>query len=410
MNTKFLVTAVTCLTVTSNCNLVHATSNVSELNNKTVDTKFNNAKSQITNQKRDKKFYWGFDFSVRAQCDWQNVSFKSGVGEKILSALTTAYGNSVSQEEVTDAVTRILNTFPNLQNTINNLSSEQKNTVDEAVKKVLNPNVSSADGMACIETICNSLGIDKDQFINMMTNKPFSRNMMFVAVSNPGILKDDLTKDEFIPLYNKRISDLFADLFAKGFLTSNSYSKKFKDYTNWDIGVGVFANYFVNNNIYLIGGVSFIYDLAGSKGRKIKYDGQELLESYGVLSNLLSKCASYKLPYAITPKLGIGIQCSKSIAIELLAFDQVTKCEYDCSSVSKIMAIEGMTDIFPEKKQSNWINRFGAELGLRVSKNDCFFTKLSLFYLFPTNVAKKMQPLDLKLQSVGASFSVGVMF
>ncbi len=69
-----------------------------------------------------------------------------------------------------------------------------------------------------------------------------------------------------------------------------------------------------------------------------------------------------------------------------------------------------ITEAIPDTKQSKWCNRFGAELGFRFNINDCFFTKLGLFYLFPTNIAKKIKPFDFKLQSVGASLSLGFTF
>ena len=202
--------------------------------------------------------------------------------------------------------------------------------------------------------------------------------------------------------------------------SSKFWTNSFKSnsYTNWDIGVGAFANYFITENTYLIGGVALLYEFSGSKERRTL----KSLEDYNdvLLDEQFMKKIEDIQFYAkstIMPKLGIGIQCNKRFAIEFSVFDQIQKVEYDCSSMYKLPVLKAfcelapeITDILPDKKQSSWINRFGAELDFRLDINDKFFTKLGLFYIFPRNITKKIKPFDLKLQSVGVSLTFGITF
>ncbi len=334
---------------------------------------------------------------------------------------------NLTQTGITGAITAIINNFPNLQNTINNLTNEQKAIV---LKDLYSADVICARGLinnnltdndlnnirASMVNACNFLNIDIRQFDSVLMSQPSSFSVMLACIEKPELIKYNLTKDEFITATNNINNSTFIE---------DSTPSKGNSYVNWDIGVGVFANYFVTSNTYLIGGISFFYDLAGSKGRKIKIDEDEperigkafKLIQTSDLKQISEDTARYKMQYAIAPKIGIGIQCSKRFSIEVSAFDQITKIEYDCSSMYKLPMLDlcrkmvpDIIDIFPDRKQSNWVNRFGAELGIRLNIKNKLFTKLGTFYLFPRNIANKIKPFDFNLQSFGSSLTIGFTF
>lgn len=189
------------------------------------------------------------------------------------------------------------------------------------------------------------------------------------------------------------------------------------DYVNFDLFANCFINYNLSNNTYLIAGIggSFDLDRKGHSfyGRRSKKDSSEKSEISADLDSLVL----YRTKYAITPYLGFGLQYSKRFALEITSYDQITKIEYDCSAIYKtnfgkiaLRSLPGITKLFPNKKQSNWVNRVGLELALKCKITKNTFAKLGMFYTFPCNIFKNIQPLDVKMDSGGASLSIGFTF
>ena len=272
--------------------------------------------------------------------------------------------------------------------------------------------ITADDIKSPMDNICKALGITQLVTPNTWNtlHDPKYLDVVSAFVIKPSLVRADITVDEI----NQAMRDHVAhNVIGIAENASKTATKKL-DYVNCDAFANLFINYSVTDRLYLIAGLGVNLDLEGKgrslRGRNSKKDKTNNSETSELLSDF------YHTKFAITPQLGFGIQCGKHFAIELTGYDQITKIEYDCSEIYQTSVMNsiqrylpGITTLLPNKKQSNWVNRFGVDLGVKFNITDRFFLKTGLFYTFPRNIFKKIQPLDLNLQSAGLSFSVGVI-
>lgn len=461
MNKKFWLTTIVGLFATVNVNASSVSTGTGSV--KLPNT---NCKNGVYNGNK-KKLRFGVEFGGRARLDYGKLSIKQDIGEKAKNLKPGAEGCKLSQTQLTTFFNEIGEEIPDLRNrlqNIQNMSDTYKNAWVRNMQSIEKTCQEKGTALTIndisqqIDSICDILNISNNNAPKTWAKLHDLEHAKAIPaiLADPSLLsKNDITIDTINDtlvdnlVKSKIILAIDPDFLTKN-LTLDGVAKTFEevakvmsiykqlvnptnsemtmssrclDYINWDLFVNLFLNYSVSENVYLIAGIGGIFDLSGSKGRSM--NGKKSKQS-GSSSNSTSSSSNagvleefeyYSIKYAITPKIGVGIQCSKHFAIELSVFDQITKVQYDCSSIYNKTAVSALraalpniTEIFPDKKQSNWVNRFGAELGFRFNINERFFAKFGVFYLFPTNITKKIQPFDFKLQSVGASFSLGLTF
>lgn len=164
--------AFICLGVVGGRDSAHATeSTVSNNSNNTVKASNASDKSPSTNS-RNKKFQFGAEIVGRARADWYKASVKKDFGENFLNLNKKTLTNNLTQTDITNVVNAIINNFPGLQNTINNLTNEQRNTVLKKIFEVQSITITYSDNFTGdalnatttrITDICNTLGINLQQ-------------------------------------------------------------------------------------------------------------------------------------------------------------------------------------------------------------------------------------------------------
>ena len=367
---------------------------------------------------RKKKLKFEFELGCRARADYFKVSVKKDLKANLLNIISHTNFIKVSANELNATLNGFFAEFPNLQQTINGLTNSQKDELYENLTKiaiVVFKNygaVSYNEINSEINSICTLL--------NITHGTPNTWKLLHDANYLPLALcmfdsstRAKIGNNPTIDSFNNVIKDICSDLVKSK--PNNTSPINALSYVNFDIFANFFVNYFFSKKVYLIGGIGGIYDLSGAKGYSLT-GNRNKKDSGNEGSVKVASEPVYRTKYGFVPSLGLGIRCGKHFAIELSGFDQITKVEFDCTNAYKsdafalfVNAIPGMKTLVPEK-QSNWVNRSGVKLDFKFIIKDKSFIKLGAFYMFPTNLFRKIQPIDMVAQSAGVSLSLGYIF
>lgn len=396
------------------CNpVVHADSSVDD-NLALVQLEKSAEKSEYSIDKEKLKFE--FEVGCGARVDYSKVSIKKDLKASLLNIISNTNFIKVSASEFYTTIAGVLREFPDLPNTIDVLSVADRSTLEKNFKKIQDAifrNYEANSLNSEINSICNILNITQTTTPNawkMLHDANYCRALVIMV--NPGTLDkvgNNPTVDSFNAVFKDRLSTYV------NYITKKTALLSALSYVNFDIFANFSINYFLSNKIYLIGGVGGVYDLSGTKGyslaggRNKKNSKKE--DAYGKFEFPI-----YRTKYGFVPALGLGVRCGKHFAIEFSGFDQITKVELDGSNAYKYSVFAGLANLVPgvkkfmPEKQSNWVNRPGVKLDFKFIIKNKSFIKLGAFYMFPTNLFRKIQPFDSVMQSAGINLSFGYIF